>query len=93
MKIKILSIVAAFTLLGISQVSASTVYAIHDGITVDTFDYVAVDKVDGTIMTDGKVGALGSADIIGWDLSVSSIFNGMKSTFTLTDSNSFLYYF
>jgi len=60
---------------------------------VDTLIGTYVVRVDGTITTAGKVGALDSADIIGWNLSLIMRLNGnIEGTATLTDSNSFVRY-
>ena len=77
--LRLLIVFAAFATLSASAASANTIYTIHDS------DLPLL--VDGSISTDGKIGALASADIIGWDLSISGV---GATPVTLTETNSIL---
>jgi len=86
MKTKCLSVIAALTLLGMSQASANTVYFVHDGFT-EGFLPGFGEFVDGTITTNGKLGVLSGADILAWNLLVSFGASPIPPV-TLTESNS-----
>ena len=85
MKLKLLGVFAAVTLLTAWQASANTLYIVQDSYSPDGSAIYGSTPVNGTITTNGNVGILAQTDIVDWSLAI-----GAGSTFTLTPANSFV---
>jgi hypothetical protein len=70
MKPTAIVVAAILALASLRQASASTVYDVHDVYNVSA---VTPTTIDGTIITDGHLGILGSANILDWNLVINNL--------------------